>query len=354
MDENKKVLLSGKLSGTRTFATELEAIETPDDIEKFLLFFANLTIDKKDLDSKQVIYIYNDTTFSEASNLISNNEYISIYNTDDFSKLYITTEDMQTYIIDLGSISSNLLGNFISKETPMKYCINSFNFIKWCNAKNIDIKSLYDIPTYIKLLTNNVDPFKAPYDYLISHSTYTLENDDSKNEIAISNFTLKFGNILSEHINKFDLATVSRLINENSYYEGKKINQIGNCLIIFSYKNIDEAISNIEKNILEKYENKAYIISPLNRIAPKYKYNTSSLIYEIYSEDLSTTILNELYNNNIPVKIDYENNKYIITCSFKNYMTTLNILLALFTEIFSTLFDQHPEIHFESIIKTIE
>ena len=353
MDDNKKVLLSGKLSGTRTFASELEAIEIPDDIENFLLFFLNLKIDKSDLDPKQVIYIYNDSTFAEVCNLITNSEYISIYNTDDISKLYITTSNMQTYIIDLRSISVSLLGNFISKETPIKYSINSFNFIKWCNFKNIDIKNLYDIPTYIKLLTNNVDPFKTPFDYLTTYTSYTLNNDTSKNEIAISNFTLKFGNILSEYINKFDLATVSRLINENSYYEGKKINNTGTCTIIFSYKNIDEAISNIEKNISEKYKNKAYIISPLNRIAPKFKQNIASLIYEIYSEDLSTTILNELYNNNIPVKINYETNKYIITCNFNDYLTTLNILISLFTEIFSTLFEQQPEIHFESTIKTI-
>lgn len=350
MEDNKKVLLSGKLSGTRTFESELANIENPDDIEKFLLFFLKLNIDNVELESKQVVHIYNDNTFSEASNVISNCDCIGIYHTEDFSNLYITTNNMQTYIIDLNTVSANMLGNFISKETPIKYSINSFNFIKWCNSKNLDIKNLYDIPTYIKLLTNNVDPFKTPLDYLTSYSSYTCENDSAKNNIAICNFVLKLGNILAEYIDKFDLATVSKLINENSYYEGKISSTTGNCTIIFTLKNIDNAILNISKNLSKTYEDKLYIISPLNRIVPKFKQNVNSLICEIYYEDLSTTILNELYNNDIPVKLDYETNKYIITCEFKKYISILNLLINIFTEVFRTLFEETPEICLESKI----
>lgn len=350
MEDNKKILLSGKLSGTRTFTSELEKISNPDNIEEFLLFFSKLKIDATELQSKQIINIYNDSTFLEVNDIISNSEFISIYHTEDFSRLYITINSMHTYIINLANISSALLSNIISKETPIKYSINSFNFIKWCNLKNIDIKGLYDIPTYIKLLTNDVDPFKTPLDYLTKYSSLKNENDSEKNSILICNFTFKFGNILSRYIEEFDLATVSRLINENSYYEGKNFNNTGNCTIELTYKNVDTTITNIIKNVSETYETKAYIISPLNRIAPKFKQDIASLIHEIYSEDLSITILNELYNNNIPVKLDYETNKYIITCKLKNYTTILNILLAIFSEAFTSLFDQSPEIYLESTI----
>ena len=33
MKDSKKILLSGKLSGTRTYTSELEQIENPDEIE---------------------------------------------------------------------------------------------------------------------------------------------------------------------------------------------------------------------------------------------------------------------------------------------------------------------------------
>ena len=52
MEENKKILLSGRLSGTRTFTSELEQLDNPDDIEKFLLYFSKLNIDMKDVDIK--------------------------------------------------------------------------------------------------------------------------------------------------------------------------------------------------------------------------------------------------------------------------------------------------------------
>ena len=92
-------------------------------------------------------------------------------------------------------------------------------------------------------------------------------------------------------------------------------------------------------------------MSPLNRIAPKFKQDISTLIYEIYAEDLSITLLNELYNNNIPVKLDEETNKYIITCKFKNFSNIISLLTAIFTETFYTLFEQSPEIHIECFVK---
>lgn len=390
MEENKKMLLSGRLSGTRTFASDLEQIKEPDDIERFLLYFTKLKIDLDTINNNStsvqnieatdnetksnndiydtnntfhneeistfndntIIYINDDQDLLEVCDDISTSNFISLYTTENFSRLFITIDTGKVYIIRLNKVSSAIIGSIISKEQPIKYAINSFNFIKWCNSNLIDIKNLYDIPTYIKLLTNDVDPFKTVEDYLIQYTTYSLdENDNEKNHISISRFIYIFGQVLSKYIEKFELATVSKLINENSYYEGNTFNNTGNCNISISYTNVDNAIKNISEDIINNFENKSYIVSPLNRIAPKFKQNIHSLIHDTYSEDLSITILNELYNNNIPVKLDYETNTYIITCKYKNFSNMINIINAIFYEAFFTIFDQIPELTMKCIIK---
>lgn len=355
MKDSRKILLSGKLSGTRTYTSELEQIANPDEIEKFLLYFSKLKLNLADFADEycnNVKYINDDQDLLEVNELILNSKSISIFCLENFSRLYITLDTGETFIIRINKVSSALIGLFISKETPIKYAINSFNFIKWCNSKNIDIKNLYDIPTYIKLLTNDVDPFKTVEKYLDQYTDYTIDTENNeKNSIIISHFIYNFGKLLSQYIKDFDLATVSRLINENSYYEGRNLNNNGNCIVKICYTNVDTAISNITPDVVEKFKNNAYIISPLNRVAPKFRQDIDSLIVDIYSEDLSTTILNELYNNNLPVKYDYETNTYIITCKFKDFSNIINLLTAIFSEVFSTLFDQSPEMHMESILK---
>lgn len=351
MDDNKKILLSGKLSGTRTFTSELEKIENPDEIEQFLLEFSKLKIELPALSTIQSIY--DDQTLSLIIEKIEASHYISLYHTDDFSKLYITIDSQETFILYLQEISPTIIGNFIAKEKPIKFALNAFTFIKWCNHNHIDIKDLLDIPTYIKLLTNDVDPFRNVESYIEQYTDIVLSSKGNqvtmeKNSILKSQFIYCFGTILANYIERFDLATVSRLINENSYYEGNTFNNHGNCQITLRYQNVETAISNIAPEILEKFQDKAYIISPLNRIAPTFRQDRKKLIHEIYAEDLSIAILNELYNNNIPVRLD--DNQYIITCKFKNFSNIIAILQAIFSDAFYTLFDQSPEIHLESII----
>ena len=186
----------------------------------------------------------------------------------------------------------------------------------------------------------------------MQYTNYVIDNNDNeKNNMMLSNFIYVFGRLLAKYIEDFDLDTVSRLINENSYYEGNTFNNTGNCIINIQYTNVESAISNITPEIVDKFKDKSYIISPLNRIAPKFKQDVSNLIYETYAEDLSITILNELYNNNIPVKLNYETNTYVVTCKFKNFTNIVTILNAIFSEAFLTLFDQTPEMYMECIIK---
>lgn len=355
MEENKKILLTGKLSGTRTFISELEKIECPDSIEQFLLMFSKLKLElPTTLKNTKITYINDDQDLLQAIKKIQDSKYISLFHNENFSRLYITIDTEEAFMIRLNKVSPAIIGIFISKETPIKFAINSFEFIKWCNLNSIDIKNLLDIPTYIKLLTNDVDPFKNAEDYFTKYTNHTLEtfelNYDS-NSIAISYFIYSFGKFLATAIEEFDLTVVNKLINENSYYEGNTFNNTGNCSVIFSYTNVQEAISNILPDVLEKNENKTYIISPLNRIVPTFKQDITKLIYEVYEEDLTIAILNELYNNNIPVKFNYNTNEYMITCKFKNFSNIISILQAIFYDAFFTLFDQSPEIHVECDIR---
>lgn len=351
MEDNKKILLSGKLSGTRTFTTELEKIENPDDVEKFLLEFSKLKFDLPTISSVQSIY--DEQSLLNVLEKIENSSFISIYPTEDISKLYITIDSQEVFILYLQDIAPNIIANFISKEKPVKFALNAFYFIKWCNQNSIEIKNLLDIPTYIKLLTNDVDPFRNAESYINQYTDVVMstKNDNvtlEKNSVLKSQFIYYFGTILANYIDKFDLTTVSKLINENSYYEGNSFNNYGNCKISLSYINIESAISNIITEVMQKYKDKAYIVSPLNRIAPTFKQDIEKLIRDVYSEDLSIAILNELYNNNIPVILD--NNKYTINCKLKNFNNILSLVQAIFFDAFYTLFDQSPELYLESII----
>ncbi|MBO5143448.1 MAG: hypothetical protein J6C46_10770 [Clostridia bacterium] len=352
MEDNKKILLSGRLTGTRTFTSELEQLENRDNIENFLLFFSKLKINSSNFNYSDIKYINDDQELLEICETIAKSNYISIYANSNFSRLYIKLDSNETYIIRLNKVSPAIIGTFISKEKPIKYAINSFNFIKWCNSNIIDIKNLFDIPTYIKLLTNDVDPFKTAESYLKQYTDYELdESDNEKNNIAICCFINEFGKILSKYIEDFDLSTVSKLINENSYFEGNTFNNTGNCTIKIKLNNVSEAISSITENIKNDFSYKSYIISPLNRIAPKFRHDIDSLITDLYSEDLSITLLNELYNNNIPVQLNYETNEYIITCKFKNFNNIITLINAIFSETFFTLFDLAPNMHIECDIK---
>ena len=79
------------------------------------------------------------------------------------------------------------------------------------------------------------------------------------------------------------------------------------CVINVSYTNLEDAIKVISNDIQNKFDKNAYVVSPLNRIAPKFGHTTSSLIKELYYEDISISLLNEFYNNNIPVKLNDDN-----------------------------------------------
>lgn len=347
--ENKKGIISGKLTGTRSLISDLESISEPDAIEKFLL---DLTLKKFNTSSaNEIVYISDDQDFLKCVSAIEASNYISLNPTSNFTKLYMTTDDRKTYMIKLNSISTTLIGSFIAKEKPIKYALNSFSFIKWCISKNIDVRNIYDIPTYIKLLTNEVDPFKTVENYVEEYTDYVFKDDDiEKNNIITCNFIYDFGKFLDKYVNDFDLSTVCKLINENSYFEGNSFNNSGSCEIVISYNNLLTAVKSVIHPKKDEFNDKAYIKSPLGRIAIKYGHKIEELVEELYLEDTTLTVLNELYNNNIPVELG-EDDSYKITCKYKNFNNVVSLLNAVFNDVFYSMFEQSAEIKMNCFIK---
>lgn len=348
-DISKTVLLSGKLNGTKTFGGVLDEKENLDGIELFLKELYNLKI-VFSIDN-EVIYINDDQDFLNHVDSIGKSQFISIYTNDTLSRLYITTDERKTFVIRLNKVSSIIIAKFISEETPIKFSLNSFNFIKWCVKQKIDMGNIYDIPTYIKILTNEVDPFKTADEYLKRYTDYELEQDENeRNGIIIGNFIYEFGKFLLDNAKKFGIDTLSKLINENSYYEALSYGDDESCIIRFSYKNLMEAISEVLQENEEKFKDKVYVVSPLGRIAIKFGHNVRELIEELYCEDIAITILNELYNNNIHVKFE-ENSMYAVSCKYKNLGIVFSLVTAILNDVFYTMFKQSFEIKVECDIK---
>ncbi len=141
-----------------------------------------------------------------------------------------------------------------------------------------------------------------------------------------------------------------KLINENSYFEGNSFDNNGNCEILVSYNNLQNAITSVANEKIEEYKSKAYIKSPLGRIAIKFSHTLKELVSELYLEDISLTVLNELYNNNIPVVLESDNH-YKITCKYKNFNNVITLINAVFNDIFYSMFEQTAEIKIECLLK---
>ncbi len=349
MENNKVALMSGKLSGTKSLKGILEEISEKDEIEKFIETFVNLKLEFQV--DKNVVYINDDQDFLEYVETIEKSQYLSIYINEAFTRFYITIDSGKTFVIRINKVSSTLLTKFISHEQPIKFSLNSFSFIKWCVGQNIDMRNIYDIPTYIKILTNEVDPFKSIPEYIQEYSNYQLTNEDEEfNQLLISNFIYQFGKFLCDFTIKFDLDSVCKLINENSYYEIMLNDVKESCTIRFAYSNLLQAIKGIVGEKIDEFKDRAYMISPLGRVAIKYGHSEEELVEELYLEDIDITILNELYNNNIKVKLD-ENNVFVVSCKYKNMNNVFALITATLNDIFYTIFNQTFEAEIKCEVK---
>ena len=346
---NKEAFLSGKLSGTKTLEKELNEISNPDEIEMFLRAFikTKFTLSTEN----EIVYVNDDDDFTNRVEDLKKQDAVSIYVNESFTRLYVTTSSKVTYAVRLNKVSTSLIGSFISEEFPVKYALNSFAFVRWCNAKSIDLRNVYDIPTYIKLLTNDIDPFKSVSEYVREYSDEELSEDDNeRNCVLIGNFVLEFGTYLAEFVEKFNLSNVSKLINENSYFEATSFEETGLCKIRFSYIDLGKHIEEVIDENVKKFEERAYLISPLGRIAIKFGRKLENIIRELYNDDLQLMILNELYNNNIKVTL-LEENLYQVTCKYKSFSSVMTMITAIMKDIFYTMFQNMVDIKLECVIK---
>lgn len=349
MEEKKTAFLSGKLSGIKTLESELNSIKKPDMYESFLKEYVNVKFDiNKD---NEVFYLNDNQDFEEKIKEIEESDYMSLCVNNKFTRIYMTTDSKKTYVLRINKISSALISNLISKEKPIKFSLNSFPFFKWCNEKNIDIRNIYDIPTYIKILTNKIDVGNS-FDYYIKKYTNQnlIEDDNELNNVIIGNFIYEFGRYLENYIEKFDLVNMCKIINENAYYESIKENLNEESIIKFSYFELDKIIDEMKIKIKKEYKDKCYFLSPLGRVALKYGRNEDELLNEIYNEDLETIILNELYTNNINVKLVGEN-LYVVSFKFKNFGSIASLISAILADVFNRMFEEKVEIKLECILK---
>lgn len=349
MNDNKLAFLSGRLNGIRTLETDLSSIENPDIYERFLIEYVNLKLDIET--NNEVIYLDDEQKLIEKLPLIEKSEYVSFSVDETFKKIYITTDEKITFVIKLNRVNTARISDLISKEKPVKFLLNSFPFIKWCNKKKIEMKNVYDIQTYIKLLTNEVDLGKTMSDYIKQYTNYELTEKNSEiNKVIIGNFIYEFGRYLENYIKEFELLSMCRLINENAYYEGLNSKSEEDCEIIFSYYELYNIVNELVEISINKYKEKTYVLSPLGRIAIKFGRDEKEVITEIYLEDLEMLILNELYNNNIKVQL-LDDNLYKVTCKFKKFKNVISLITAIMTDIFYRLFNEKVKIKLDCILK---
>ena len=120
--------------------------------------------------------------------------------------------------------------------------------------------------------------------------------------------------------------------------------------IKISYLNLDAIMQELVLKAKSKFENKQYVLSPLGRIAIKFGRKEDELLTEIYNEDLETLVLNELYANNIRVKL-VGDNLYYISCKFKNFGNIVSLVTAIFTDVFYKMFEEKVKIKLECILE---
>ena len=355
MEDNKLPLMSGRLAGTRTLASELEKIEKPDEIEKILKDiedFKTIVSEKN-----EIINIKTEKEVKNAFRELRENNSVGIYTESNFENFYITTNNGITYVIPTSKENMNYISSFLSSEKIIKYILNDFSLIKWCHSNGIEPKSLVDLVVYLKVLTNSINPYATQLDYIKKHSPNAYElisnsnGEKDKNIIITTNFILSFGNYLGNLIEKLTLDSICRIIHENSYYEYNDSNEKEEtCSIRFSFVELDKSIEETKQEIINIYKEKAYLKSPLGRVALKFGNNVNNLVSELCIDDLELKVLNYMFNNNLKVKL-LDENLYEIHCKYKSFSSVIGLGIAIMKDTFYTLYGGKIEIKIEGIVK---
>lgn len=351
MESKKKMFISGKLSGTRTFKSDLMAIKEPDNIEKFLLDFCDFKLSKDVLITNKITTITTDEQLDKMIEDLKSIEAVGLYVNETEEKIFVSANKDDNYIIEFDDEMRRILQLFFAKPDTNKYIINSYSSLAWFNKNEIEIRSIFDIPTYLKILTNKADPYKKVSDYLKEYTDYTNTiEDDTEKCIKIASFCLYFGQYLGKQCLDFNLSETAKIINENTDFEITKFNKLnenGGTKIELEFNNNDETFEARVETDLKSFKDKAYGITPLNRIVPKYSKDIKEMLKSAYLEDLTLQTLNNLYINNIPAIFDFEKNRYVIRCKAKNLSSIISVVQAVFSEAYSKLFGKMPRFTIE-------
>lgn len=349
----KSTLISGKLTGTRTLFSDLEEVENPDEVELFLKDFLEIKFSISN--DNNLIFVQTEEEFKKAISELKEDNEVSLFLDSSMTKLFVTTGDKTTYVMSIHESSVSHISLLLSAEKPVKYILNGFSFVKWCNAKEMEIKNLFDILVYMKLLTNMVDPSLNVEDYMKKYIKLSSGEEELsfQSEMVKGNFILAFGKYLAESAQKLGLSSVNKMINENSYFEGRgkeEKNEDNVCQITCSYIDLEKFIEENKREYVAKFHDRAYMKSPLGRIATKFGNKELELVEEFFRDDLEMKILNELFNNNMKVNF-LNDNLYEVTCKYKNIGSVVSLVTAILKDTFYTLFERKIDVKLECIVK---
>lgn len=351
MESKKKIFVSGRLSGTRTFKSDLLSIKEPDNVEKFLLDFCNFKLSKDVLMINTITTVTTVEQLDKMINTLQKYESVGLFINELDEKIFVSASSDDNFIVEFDLEMKKALQLFFAKPEINKYIINSFSALSWLSKNEIEIRSLYDIPTYLKILTNRADPYKKPVDYLKEYTDYTYSlEDETQNNMIVACFSLYFGQYLGKQCVDFNLSETAKIINENTDFEITKFNKLNEksgSKIVLKFNNNEETFENKSTLDVVTYKYKAYGITPLNRIIPKYSKDIKDILKDAYQEDLTLQTLNNLYINNIPAIFDFEKDKYIIGCKAKNISSIISVAQAVFSEAYSKLFGKMPRFSIE-------
>lgn len=321
--------------------SDLKSKEDLDEIEQFLLDY---NTNKIELNSFNMEIISSTHDFKE---ILQNRPQVGVFFNDSFDKMYLSFSSNESFLVDMGSIDYMELNSFFSNEKITKFIINPYKFLLWSDEYKFETKEFYDIAIYLKLLTNQVNPSLSLEEYIEKYSDITLTNIPvGKWNYIFSIFTFLFGNYLYQYILKFNLNLIAHIINQNALYEVCKIFRLTDNDDLTSIKikptNFAENIELSKNTLKEHYQDKLYAVTPLNRIIPHYSKDFEDSIESALVEDFTYTILNELYNDNIPVKYDIENGIFTINCKQNKLTNIVNIIQGTFYDVYETLFKTVP------------
>lgn len=128
------------------------------------------------------------------------------------SKVSISSEKNDIFVIDLEKIDINLLNVLTNSQRPIKIFYNAKPIIKWCIKNNLTINYIFDITTAVDILTDGKYNDNSLTYLLSRYSDFKLETEELSihNFTGISRFLLGFRKPLVE---AFETLGITKILN---------------------------------------------------------------------------------------------------------------------------------------------